>query len=256
MYSTDKVKLQQDLYRLETWQSNWRMKFNPSKCSTISIGTRAPTKTTYNFCGENLPSVDSQTYLGVNITNNLSWKKHVSETCKKSQRVLGILRRNLWSCSPKVKELAYTTLVRPLLEYSSTAWDPHLKSDIHCLERVQRQAARFILNDCSTTPGTVTNLLKELDWLSLETQRKINRLTMMYKIINKLVDVQVDDILTSNTRISRGHTKKQLQIHTRTKVFDNSFFPRTVKDWNNIPQLIADATSVPVFKEAAMQIFK
>ena len=79
---------------------------------------------------------------------------------------------------------------------------------------------------------------------------------MMYKIINKLVDVQVDDILTSNTRISRGHTKKQLQIRTRTKVFDNSFFPRTVKDWNNIPQLIADATSVPVFKEAAMQIFK
>ena len=46
--------------------------------------------------------------------------------------------------------IAYTTLVRPILE--------HIKT----LERIQRQAARFFTQNYSREPGIVTKLLKDL----------------------------------------------------------------------------------------------
>jgi len=49
--------------------------------------------------------------------------------------------------SAEAKATAYTIFVRPLLEFSSAAWDPHLAKDVHQLECVQRRAARFVMND-------------------------------------------------------------------------------------------------------------
>ncbi len=58
------------------------------------------------------------------------------------------------------------------IEYGAIVWDPHTKSDIDRLERVQRRAARFITNDYrSRTPGCVTNMLHDLKLPSLQIRR-------------------------------------------------------------------------------------
>ena len=41
------------------------------------------------------------------------------------------------------KSLAYTTLVRPILEYGAACWDPYREGQIHALERMQKEAAKF-----------------------------------------------------------------------------------------------------------------
>jgi hypothetical protein len=43
-----------------------------------------------------------------------------------------------------IKEQAYFTLARPLVEYASTVWDPYTQADINKVEAVQRRAASFI----------------------------------------------------------------------------------------------------------------
>ena len=58
--------------------------------------------------------------------------------------MVGMLRRNLRSTPEKTKELGYKSLVRPMLEYASSLWDPHIAKDIGKIEAVQRRAARFI----------------------------------------------------------------------------------------------------------------
>jgi len=58
----------------------------------------------------------------------------------KTSRILNFVGHNVYGCSAEAKATAYTTLVRPLLEFSSAAWDPHLAKDVHQLERVQRLA--------------------------------------------------------------------------------------------------------------------
>ena len=138
------------------------MKFNPSKCCTLTIGKRNPPQHKYTFCNQELDSVSSHPYLGVHISNTLSWNTHVQEALKKAQRVQNIIRTNLWSCDKKVKATAYLALVRPLLEYASSAWDPSTKQAINSTEWIQRQAARFCTNNYSREEGTVTKALNEL----------------------------------------------------------------------------------------------
>ena len=88
-----------------------------------------------------------------------------------------------------IKSIAYTTLVRPILEYASVSWDPHCIKHIKTLERFQRQAARFCTQNNSREPGTVTQLLKDVQWDTLQTRRKIKKI---YKMEHNLIDIPVD----------------------------------------------------------------
>jgi hypothetical protein len=42
---------------------------------------------------------------------------------------------------------AYQTLVRPLVEYASTVWNPYTKTEINKIEAVQRRAARYVVSN-------------------------------------------------------------------------------------------------------------
>ena len=146
--SADHDKLQQDLFQLEEWAAMWQMNFAPSKCYIMSITLkRQPSSFSYTLCNTPVEGVTFQKYLGVYITNSLNWTKQAVEVKKKANKILGVLQRNLASCSAVVKERAYFTLVRPVCEYGSVAWSPYTQKDINCVESVQRRAARFVCND-------------------------------------------------------------------------------------------------------------
>ena len=91
--------------------------------------------------------MDSTPYLGLTISEDLQWKTHITNITKKANASLGFLGRNLKYCSEDCKRLAYIALVRSILEYGAVVWDPYQSRDIIAVEKVQRQAARFIKND-------------------------------------------------------------------------------------------------------------
>ena len=97
-----------------------------------------------------LENVDNIKYLGVTITKALKWNAHISNVCTKANRTLVfcvfLFRRNLFSCPQDVREAADKGLVRPILEYGSSVWDPHYEGLIDDLEKVQTRAAtcRFV----------------------------------------------------------------------------------------------------------------
>ena len=182
--------LQSDLRRLESWQYHWQMEFSPSKCKTVTISHKNnPLQRKYVFCGVELEHVDSFPYLGVTISNKLKWSAHVSITAAKASKSLGTIQRSHWNCPKNVKEIASTSLVRPKLEYASAAWDPFLKKDISALEMVQRRAARFCSQNYDRY-ASVTDMIKDLGWTTLETRRRQARLTLMYKLIHGLIDIE------------------------------------------------------------------
>ena len=246
--SADIDILKEDMQQLEIWQDKWLMQFNPKKCSTVTFGTRNPPKHEYSFCNELLKSEDSTTYLGVEFNNTLSWNNQTQAATKKAQKVLGMIRRNLWSCPEKVKVTAYTSLVRPHLEYAAGAWCPYRKRNIKSLERIQRQAARFCKADYSREPGTVTKLLSDLKWETLETRRLIHRLSMMYKIRHELVEIPMSQHFVQNTRSSRPHNQKYIRPATRIDAYKYSFFPASIKEWNKLPAHVVECATLEGFK--------
>ena len=77
----------------------------------------------------------------------------------KGNKTLGFLRRNLKIPSIRIKEQAYQTLVRPLVEYASTVWNPYTKTEINKIEAVQRRVARYVVNNQSNR-SSVSNMLQ------------------------------------------------------------------------------------------------
>ena len=114
-----------------------------SRCYTMHVGRkRHNILNTYTLHDHPLPITDSAKYLGITISNYLTWNKHVSNITSKANSTLGILRRNVRLSSHTVKTHAYQALVRPHLEYASAVWDPHTHYNTQKLEMVQRRAAR------------------------------------------------------------------------------------------------------------------
>ena len=113
------------------------MEFNPSKPNIMCFPTRRdPPKREYVFCGEILEEVESHPYLGVMLDNKMRWSPHIEIITSRANDVLRLMKLNLLNCSKSVKETAYTTLVRPKLQYACNTWDPHYQKDKAALERV------------------------------------------------------------------------------------------------------------------------
>ena len=123
-------------------------------------------------------------------------------------------KRNLYSCKREIKSDAYQIYVRPILEYAVCSWAPHTKCNIYKLELVQRRAARFAMNDYHPT-SSVTDMINKLKWNSLNHRRDTIRLQMMYKIIHRIVDLNLPDYITFNCKITRGHDYKLTMPFTR-----------------------------------------
>ena len=118
----------------------------------------------YSLCGTFLKPVKETSYLGINISSDLKWNAHIQNIARKAGQTLGFLRRNLQNCPKECRRLAYIALVRSKLEYASSVLDPHTKENIDRIEKVQRQAARFIQKDYrSREPGCVTKMLEKLE---------------------------------------------------------------------------------------------
>ena len=65
--------------------------------------------------------------------------------------------------------LAYTALVRPILEYGSVCWVPYREGQVNALNRVQKRAAKFAKNK------------NELGWETLAQRRMMARLCALFK---------------------------------------------------------------------------
>ena len=158
-----------------------------SKCKILCIPTRQnPPKSKYTFLVTELNQVESISYLGVTVKSNLKWSQHIASISANASKTLGLIRLNLWNCLKNVNESPYCSIVGPNLEYASASWDPHYKKDVHTLKRVQRKAARFYLQNFNRITS-VTDMLRELEWDTLEMRRRKNRLTVMYKLSHSLV---------------------------------------------------------------------
>ena len=156
--------LQEVLHLLEGWESARQMLFDPSKCEVIRI-TKKRNRIPGSYCihGQQNALTKSGKYLGVTITDTLSWNAHVDQAAKKANNSLAIRRRNLTSCPSQTKDQSYKSLVRPVLEHGSTAWDHHTQTNISKLEAVQRRAGRFVKGDYRTT-SSVSEMISDLGW--------------------------------------------------------------------------------------------
>ena len=113
------------------------MEFHSDKCSLLQITNRLhPVYLIYNIHNTPIQASKSAKYFGITIDDLLSQDPHIKSTYQKASITLSFLERNLQKC--------YNSLVRPILDYGSCVWDPHLVTQTQKLEKIHKRAARFV----------------------------------------------------------------------------------------------------------------
>ncbi len=122
---------------------------------------------------------------------------------------------------------------KPLMEYAAIIWDPFTDANIRKLEMVQRRSARMVYSDYRRTTS-VTPMLHQLQWSTLQVRRAQMKVTIMYRIVHNLVDVPTTYLIPISS--ARGHGTCYLVPFARTECYQKSFFPDTIRLWNRLPQ--------------------
>lgn len=233
----DQSVLNSNLHNIYNWCRKWNMNLNSDKSVFMKITNKKNSLTfPYSLPGQPLKEVTEYQYLGVTITHNLSWNKHISNICTSSFRKLGLLRHKLRHAPPSLKLLAYTSIIRPKLEYACIVWDPYTKTNIQALESIQRKAVRFIYSKYRSSDSP-TQLMTQHNIPTLKLRRKIQRLKFLYLLKNNKLSMSPEHYIQPLTarRTRHRHAESLTPFNARTNVFKFSFFPRTVTEWNELP---------------------
>ena len=173
-------------------------------------------------------------------------------------------------CPTDCRKTAYISLVRSVLDYGSIIWDPYLSRDIEKLEKVQRQAARFITGDYhSREEGSVTKMLETLELETLERRRSSCRLVFLFKVVEELVPAINPEEFLKHQKPKRQIKPKQCTGYKSSNLVEkhsvnndraftieqckreqlkNSFFVKTIIEWNHLETAVEHAETVEGFK--------
>jgi len=243
----DMIQLQKDLDEVLLWCNTWYMTLNLDKCEHMNITSKhTHTNSDYKLDQHQLTKVKDYKYLGLHISDNLSWSTHINHIVNKANKVLYVTKLSLARSTRKVKETAYKAIVRPLVEYSSSVWDPYHANQIDTVEMIQRKAARFCLNRYQRM-DSVTDMLQQLNWQPLASRRRASRLSAFSKVFNReesLNDLSCLVIPGVHSGLRNANPLRIQSITCRKNIGHYSFIPRSIRDWNSLPLHILNQNNI------------
>ena len=180
----------------------------------------------YPIYGHILSLWVSSKYIGVTFNDHLAWNGDIQNSVTSANRTQYFIRRNIRTKDQSIREVAYRTLVRPVLEYSSVG-SPYTKTQIHKMEVVQRRTARWTLGRYSTY-DSVTSKLREPGW---RFSRRQAYKCLVYKIV-------------------LGPVAVPLPPSQQCRYYKYSFFPLANVQWNMLPPNIALLPDLESFRLA------
>ena len=243
--------LQSALDALYEWSDRWQLSISCKKCSAILINAREQTEELINAnplsVGPNYIATNGEIKdLGITIDSNLGFSSHINNIVARAHARSCLIYKCFISKDTTTLLRAFTTYVRPLLEYATCIWSPQHVTAVRQIESVQRRFTKRL-------PGlkhlSYDDRLVVLGIEKLELRRLKQDLIMAYKILFGLLDVDANELFTvhKTNYDTRGHAHKLLQGHCRTDVRKHFFTERVVKIWNSLPAEEANFCNVKVF---------
>ena len=228
--------LSSDLDIIQKWGKEWLVTFNASKTKLLSFHhhRNPPVLNSVEMSDTILsesPCFDR--LLGLKITPDLKWNDYIGEVAKTAGMMVGSLSRSRKYLSPASILYLYKSQIRPKMEYCCHIWGGAVQTSLSCLDRVQRRL-RYLVGDelFSTLPP-------------LSHRRDVSSLSLFYRYYNgkcsQELQLLVPPMKTFSVRTRLAAATQELHPHAlvnprvKNNFHEQSFIPRTVKQWNNLP---------------------
>ena len=257
----DCLLLQEDLYRILEWSRNNNMKLHEQKFellnhlhSSKNSWSELPFYSTtlqYKVSSEDvLYPVDEVRDLGVLVTDDLTWSRHIGNMVSKAKSTLSWMFSVFKTRDRTIMTTLYKSLVRSLLEYCCPLWNPSRVVDIQLIEGVQRTFTSRVggLQDLN-----YWERLKELRMMSLQRRRERYIILMMWKILHNLVPNCCDikfKMTSRNGAIAVIPPLSKTSSLKNQSLYDKSFAVQGPKLWNKVPPTIRAVETFDAFKRS------
>jgi hypothetical protein len=194
----DCLILQTTLCAVERWSIKWQLPLNNSKCVVQHFGRSNPNYS-YHLAGSSLVAEDYVKDLGVIVSRDLSYHKHIDSIISASVKKYYIIKSCLRSKSIRVLKLILQAYIIPALEYGSVIWNPHSRREIDNLEDIQCKVTAMAV-------GKGVSYEKRLELFglkSLQSRRNLADLAMYHKILSNMTCIAPITLFNVNSRRSR-----------------------------------------------------
>ena len=252
--------LQNDIYYMQNWAVENKMKFNPKKCKALQISLKRTNPlwdclpfSLWYYTLDNciIDFTSSEKDLGVNVTSKLNWSEQCSRLYSKATQMFGLTKRTAhFVNNSRQRRALYLAIIRSQFEHCSVIWRPQCKTTMEKFENLQKRCIKWILVEqfLHYSPEMYYQKCKLLDILPLQFRFILNDLVLFHKIFYDLSPVKFPSYLNYFTGNSlRSSHLDSLSIVSsiipRINVssissfqpFSTSFFYRTHSSWNSIP---------------------
>ena len=245
-------ELNEDLQKISDWAEKWLVTFNPSKTKHMLISRKRIQRDhpSLYFKDKVITDVNEHKHLGLIVQNDLTWFSHIESLVEKSSKLVNIMR-SLQSCLDRpTLETIYISFIRPLMEYGHVVWANCTQAEQTMLEGVQLAAARVVTGAMRGTPNN--RLYMETGWEPLDKRREKRKLILMYKIKNNEVPLYLQNAIPDQMNTRNYNTRSShnmIHARVRTSLYSESFFPSTIRLWNELPSNIRHAEHITIFKK-------
>ena len=126
--SDDVTTLQKNIDHVLSWAKTWQLEISMQKCFLLPIGGERIDLfvDAYRIGDHSLPQLDAIKDLGILVDRDLKFSDHVSQLVKRAHARCCLISRCFMSRDRQTLLKAYTTYVRPMMEYASCVWSPRL----------------------------------------------------------------------------------------------------------------------------------
>lgn len=240
-----------DLSYLNDWSSKWQIRFNPNKTDIIVFNLQGHEfDIEFKFGDIPLNPVKTHTHLGVVLSSDCRWNKHIDKIIESASKQLNILRKLKFKLSRLQLEKIYLTFIRPRLEYASEVWDNCGFINSDRLEKVQLEAARIVTG--LPAFASLDSLYAETGWDKLKTRRTVKKLCLFYKILNGQAPDYLSDLVPPTVAAQNPYNLRNSQNiaiePTRLNCYQQSYFPATIKLWNSLDLNLRNIPTFSLFK--------
>ena len=175
--------LNRDLQKISNWADKWKVTFNPKKSKDMIFSNKtlnnSPPVILNNVF---VDRVNCHKHLGIYLSSDLSWSRHIHETCIKAYRKLSVLR-SVRLLHRNTLDMLYKLTIRSVIDYGLVIFGTTLNQvDLNRLERVQYRAAKLVTGALHLTSREKLN--KELGWETIRTRADFLGLSLFHKIHN------------------------------------------------------------------------
>ena len=261
-FSVIEQSLQEDTNNISNWCKINNMAINANKTKCMVVGSKTKVKSNKNLTlsvnNELIENVTNQKILGVNVDNTLEWHLQIKDVCARVNSKLYMFKIISKHLSGNMKVLFYNSYILPVLDYCNTIWGSCNQTQIYKLSKLQKRAARIILNKSFHTPSAI--MFNELSWLSMSNRFKYHMGILVYKALNNIGPSYFCNLVTKSGNHSyqlRSVTHGDLVIAAKpnTLYLKRTFGYCGMNIWNKIPLDIRCKPSLSKFKTALYSYF-